>query len=281
MESSSVGSSARKLIAYQQYFGLEARAFHAGAERMLKRIPAQATRLARTNVRSLSEDFHLDAAAAGTLLRSFLAGGLLYPDGKGGYEVSERFREYALAQVIVPLTPSQAKEVINMAGRLAAAINAESNRNPFLIETIAVSGYMNRRDLLSELLLWLVLRVRPQSRGQQRSTLLLDKNDAWREIKARMKGLNPVIVVRIVSDKQKVERPFSVVFQAADEVPEPPPRAWEKLRDWGASLGQRVASKQDNHEIPAVVPMELVTQQRGPRTLQRDGSAWGTVGKRG
>jgi hypothetical protein len=281
VESSGVGSSAHKLIAYQRYFGLEARAFHSGASRMLARVSVPALHPARVNVRSLSEDFRLDVAASGTLLRAFLAGGLLYPDGNGGYEVSERFREYALAPVIVPLTRSQARGIIGVACRLAAAINEESDRNPFMIETIAVSGaYMSRRDLLSELQLWLVLRVRSQPQGQ-RSEHLLSKEDAWREIKARMKGLDAMMVVRIVSDKQKVERPFSVVFQATDEVIKPQPGAWEKLRDWGASLGQRTASKRDSHKLAAVAPMELVTQQRGPRTLQRARSTWGTVGKRG
>jgi len=270
-----------KLIAYQYYFGLEARSFHAGAERTLARMLPQEAQQARINVRTLSEDFSLDTAASGTLLRTFLAEGLLYPDGNGGYEPSERFREYALAKVIVPLSRPQVTALINAACRFAAGINADSHRNPFLIDTMMVSGgYMSRCELLPELPLWLVLRRRPPSRTR-RSTRFLSKDDACRHILTTMKGLNPIMVVRIVSDKQKVERPFSVMFQAQTEMLESPPGAWERLRDWGASINQRVASRQAHANPLPDVPEELVTVQRGPRTLQRDGSAWGGVSKRG
>ena len=281
MESSGAGSTPRKLIAHQRYFGLEARVFHAGAERMLKRIGAQRPRQARIDVRSLSEDFGLDAPKSAALLRAFLAGGLLYPDGGGGYEASERFRVYALAQVVVPLTHAQAKAVINAACQVAEDIDAAADRNPILIETMAVSGaYTNSHDLLAELSLWLVLRRRPRP-GTQRSAPLPGKNDACRQIEAKMRGLSPVLVVRIVSDKRQVERPFTVVFQAKDEVSEPPRRAWERLRDWGASLGRRPVSTQADPEPRAVAPMELVSVQRSPRTPERQPSVWGKAGKRG
>jgi len=279
----------RKLIAYQMYFGLEARAFHAGAERMLDRVSAQAPAQPRVNVRTLSEDFHLDLAASGMLLRAFLDDGLLYPDGNGGYEATERFRKYALARVVVPLLRSQAKDLLDRACALAEDLNADSTRNALLIETMMVSGsYLSRRDLMPELSLWLVLRKR-RRHERQPSASLLSKHDAIRHIKATLKGLNHVVTVRVVSDQRKVERPFSVVFQAKEVVIEPPLRAWDKLRDWSAAIGQRVASGQagavpparrSDAEPPGVAPMELVTVQRGPRTLQRERSAWGAVGKR-
>lgn len=268
----------RKLLAYQHYFGLEARTFHAGAKRMLERVSAQAPGMARINARHLSEDFRLNAEQSGTLLRAFLAGGLLYPDGDGGYEPSERFREYAHARVVVPVRRSQAKELVKAACRFAEGINADSHRNPFQIETIAVSGsYMSRCDLLPELSLWLVLRRRPQSE----TTRSMSKDDACHHIKTTMKGLNPAMVVRLTSDTQKVERPFSIVFEAKDVVIESPPRPWERLRDWSVSISQRVVSRPPHLDPAAVAPMELVTQQRGPRTRQGQFSAWGKVGKRG
>lgn len=277
----------RKLIAYQLYFGLEARAFHAGARRILERVSVQGQH--QVNIRTLSEDFHLDLAASGTLLRALLSGGLLYPDGNGAYEATERFRKYALARVVVPLLRSQAKDLLDRACALADDLNADSTQNPLLIETMMVSGsYLSRRDLMPELSLWLVLRRRPRSE-RQGSASLLSKHDAIRYIKAALKGLNHVVTVRVVSHQQKVDRPFSIVFQAKDVVIEPPPRAWDKLRDWSASIGQRVAPGQvgaapaatppDPEPLPQA-PAELVTVQRGPRTLQRERSAWGTVGKR-
>ena len=76
-----------------------------------------------------------------------------------------------------------------------------------------VSGsYMSRRDPLPELLLWLALRRRPQMRARNRIPWV-SKGDALRQILAKMKALSSFIVVRIVSDKQNVPRPFSVVFQ--------------------------------------------------------------------
>jgi hypothetical protein len=271
------------------YFGLEARAFHAGAERMLKRASAQASGQTWINIRSLSEDFNLDLAASGTLLRAFLAGGLLYPDGNGGYEATERFRQYALMRVVVPLLRSEAKDLLRRACSFAAGFNADSQRQPLLIETMMVSGrYMNRCDLVPELPLWLIVRRRRHAEGQ-RSTPSFDKDDSVRHLKAMMKELGPIVEIHIVSDTQKVERPFSVVFQAKDVVIEPPARAWNKLLDWSASIGQRIAPRQastapakkrDDPQTFPEAPPELVTRQRSPRTLQRERSAWGAVTKR-
>jgi len=279
----------RKLIAYQLYFGIEARAFHAGAQRMLKRASAQASGQTWINIRTLSEDFKLDLAASGTLLRAFLTGGLLYPDGDGGYEATERFRQYALTRVVLPLMRSEAKDLLHRACSFAAGFNADSQRQPLLIETMMVSGsYITRCDLVPELSLWLILRRRRQPDGQH-STPSFDKDDSVRHLKEKMKELGPIVEVHIAPDRDKVARPFSVVFQRKDVVIEPPPRAWDKLRDWSASIGHRVASgkiatapaaKRSGAESLPQAPAELVTVQRGPRTLQRERSAWGTVGKR-
>src|SRR5215831_20772848 len=101
------------LNAFQRYFGLEARAFHLGTKRMLERIRTHEPDRACINARTIAQDFHLDAAASGTLLRAFMASGLLYPDGDGHYEASDRFREYALADIGVPLSRLQVRDLIN------------------------------------------------------------------------------------------------------------------------------------------------------------------------
>jgi len=272
------GVKQRKLIAYQTYFGLEAGILHAGAKRALERLSAHAAEPLTISVRSLGEDFGLDSAASGTLLRAFLAGGLLYPDGNGGYYATTRFREYAFAKVVVPLSRSEAKNLVNAACGAAARVNADSETMPFLIDTMLVSGsYMSLRGLVPELSLWLVLRRRHQS--HQLSTDLMSKDDALRHIKATISGLSPVIAVRIVPDKQKVPRPFSVVFEKKEETIEPPAPAWERLRDWSVSIGRRVISRREPAVLPSAVLAELVTLQR-TRTLQRDRSPWGKVGKR-
>jgi hypothetical protein len=231
------------LVAYQRYFGIEARAFHAGAERMLARISARAPQPARISVRSLGEDFRVDPAASWTLLRALVAGKLLHGDGAGSYVATARFREYALASVVVPLSRARAKALVDTVCDIAARINADWDRNPYLIRMVAVSGsYMSRRDLLPELSLWLVLRRRPQLRGP-RWKRPIEKDAALRQIVAAVCAPSSFIRLRFVRDKLDVQRPFSVVFQTKDDVFEPSLQTWERLRDWGASISRRLVSK--------------------------------------
>jgi hypothetical protein len=238
------GTNAARLLANERYFGLEAFALRAGMQRVLKRISTHAPEQPRITARSLGEDFYLDAAASGKLLHAFLAGGLILGDDRGGcYCPTERFREFALARVVVPLSRARAKELIATACRVATRINADWDRNPFLIETIVVSGsYMSRRDPLQELLLWLVLRRRSQIRARNWNPWV-SKGDGLRQILAKVKALSSFIVVRIVSDKQNVPRPFSVVFQASEHVIESSLPAWERVRDLTASISRRLGSR--------------------------------------
>ena len=261
------GIKPRTLIAYQLYFGLEARVFHAGAQRMLERMCAHGLDQACINPRTLAEDFRLDAAASGTLLRAFMANGLLYPDGAGRYEATDRFREYALADIAIPLSRSQTIDLINRACGVAARINAEWQRSPFLIDTMAVSGnYMSGADLLPELPLWLVLRFRrqPPTRNPIRSQ---GKDEALNNIKTAIKSLSPIIVLHIVPDRDKVQRPFSVVFQ---EGVTPPAPALGRLRDGDARPNQ----------WPVAAPSGTANSR--PTGLgQQGGSVWIDVSKRG
>ena len=233
----------RRLVADQRYFGLEARVLHAGAERSLARMSAQAPEQARVDAHMLGEDFRLDAPASRALLQALLAGGLLYPDGSGGYRPTARFREYALACVVAPLSRARAKALIDRVCGLAAHINADWASNPLRIKVVAVSGsYMSRRDQLADLSLWLVLRRRPETR-ERRWRPSMSKDDALRQILEPIHALSSFIVVRIVADRQVVQRPFSVVFQATEDVVEPSVPTWERFRDWGASISRRLASR--------------------------------------
>ena len=274
------GIKPRTLIAYAKYFGLEARVFHSGAKRMLERIGANGPNppgQACINARTIAHDFCLDAPASGTLLRAFLADRLLYPDGAGHYEATNRFREYALADMAVPLSRVQARDLIERVCGVAARINAEWPRSPFLIDTIAVSGsYMSGADLLPELPLWLVLRFRRQP-ATRNPIRWQSKEEALVHIKAAIKALSSLVVVHIVSDKEKVQRPFSVVFQ---EGVTPPASALGGLRDGGVPLSRR----------PVATPLGTVPAHSVPagsagsqpdRLVQRDKSVWIDVSKRG
>jgi len=71
----------------------------------------------------------------------------------------------------------------------------------------------------------------------------MSKDDALRQIVEPINALSSFIVVRIAADARAVKRPFSVVFQADEDVVEPSVPTWERFRDWGASISRRLASR--------------------------------------
>jgi hypothetical protein len=230
----------RRLIADQQYFGLDAKTFHDGTGRTLRRL---STATPRVDVHTLGEDFRLDAAASWTLLRALLGGGLLLSDGPGTYRPSARFREYALADLVMPMSRLHAKDILAKARGLAARINANWGRNPYVIRMILVSGsYMSRSDRLPELSLWLILRRRHEVRSR-RWNHALSKSDAMRQIASAMKELDQLVAVHVAADKEAVPRPFSVAFEQDDPFGEPSVHSWDRFRSWGASISRRLSMK--------------------------------------
>jgi hypothetical protein len=229
-----------RLIAGQEYFGLEAQALRDGIDRTLARLSTPGPQPSRIDVHALGEDFRRDAAASWTLLRALLAAGLLLPDGPGCYRPSARFREYAVADIVAPLSRSQARGLVDQARKLAEGINADRMRYPFRIRMILVSGsYMSRSDRIPELSLWLLLRRRPEAQAR-RWRAPLSKSDALREIAAKMKALSSLVVVRLVADKSAVPRPFSVVFDTGDDDADSL-HTWDRFRQWGASISRRLS----------------------------------------
>ena len=232
-----------RLVADRLYFGLDAQALRAGAERTIARLSENSGGVSRIDVHSLGEDFEMDAAGSAVLLSALLAGGMLHPDGGGGYLPTRHFRQYALARVVAPLSRERARSLIGRACVLAKHINTEWVRNPLGVKTIMVSGnYMSRRHQLSDLSLWLALGRRRDSRTPS-STASQSKDDAIRQILEAMSALSSFIVVRTVADQQAVPRPFSVVFQLTQETEETPAPPLERLRDWGASITRRLGSR--------------------------------------
>ena len=227
----------RRLIADQQYLGLAANVMRGGAARTLARLSSHPAGQAWIDLRSLGADFHLDAGPSAALLSAMLAGGMLYPVGAGRYHPTRQFREYALATVVAPLPRERAKALIERACKVTGRINAEWSQLPFQIEMMAVSGsYMTRRDQLTDLILSLALHRRTVPKTAN-SPVLPSKDEASRRIVDSLQALSSFIVVRIVADRTKVQRPFSVVFQAGTDAPEPQVERWDnKLRDWSASV---------------------------------------------
>ena len=231
----------RRLIADQQYFGLGAKAFHDGAERTVARVSKATTQPSRIDVHSLGEDFRLDADAGWRLLRALLAGSLLLSDGPGSYRPTARFREYAQADVVMPLTRAHAGELLDSARKTAARINANWTRNPYKIRTILVAGsYMSRTERLPEVSLWVILRRRNEARTRREDRM--SKSDAMRQIAAALRELSSFVIVRVAPDRQGVPRPFSMVFEADDAFPDST-HSWERFREWGASISRRLSLK--------------------------------------
>lgn len=233
----------RRLIADQQYLGLDAKVLRGGAARTLARLSAHPAGHAWIDLRSVGEDFHLDAGASSELLSAMLAGGLLYPNGAGRYHPTRQFREYALATVVAPLPRERAKGLIDRACKLTSRVNTEWTHIPFEIEMMAVSGsYMSRRDQLSDLVLSIALHRRAVSRAVN-APVPPSKDEASRQIVEALQALSSFIVVRIVSDQTKVQRPFSVVFQGSGNAPEAVAERSSLFRDLGASVSRWFAHR--------------------------------------
>jgi hypothetical protein len=231
---------ARRLIAEQCYFGVEAATLRRGLGRSLARLSRQPTDHDRIDAHGLADDFEIDSGASAALLSVFLTGGLLYPDGSGRYRPTRLFHDYAVARVVAPLERARAKALIDKSCRVAARINAEWAHIPFRIETIAVSGaYMSCREQFAELSLSLVLTRRPKARAEAKPRV--GKQDALREVADALQALSSFIVVHVVGDRAHVQRPFSVVFQATEPLIDVEPAKVEPLRDLGASIGRWLA----------------------------------------
>jgi len=226
----------RTLILEQLYFGLDTSVFHRGAQRVLARIAGAPPDHARVKAQNVREDFQLDAAAGEALLRALVSNKLLQPDPGplGGYRVTQRFREFALARVVPPLTRARARFLLARACHLAAQINDDWTSNPLAIDMIAVSGgFMSRSDKLAELTLGVLVHHRAQVRVR-RFGRPLTRDEGTSEIAAEFRALSSFVVVHMVSDAASLQRPFCVPFRARDDASTTvsPPR----FRGWASSI---------------------------------------------
>ena len=208
----------KRLIAGRLYFGLDASVLHAGAERLLERVASAKPHQRTVDKRALAEDFGVVAHGSSALLTEFLMAGLLQPDGSGSYLPTPLLKEYAKACVVMPLTRERAKALVERVAELAERVNARWTRNAFVIEAVAVTGsYMSRRNPLDDLSLWLIVQHRSERRRAGAGLPLASDPDV-RKIGSAMKALSSFIHVRVATDRERVERPFAIVFQA-DEAP--------------------------------------------------------------
>ncbi len=206
----------RTLVARQRYFGIDALQFREAANRVLARVIGLPIDRAQLPGRRLREDFAVTTQTGEGLLDDLVRGGLLAPNGErpDEYRLTEKFAEFAYARVVSPLPRARAKQLLERAAKIAANVNADWTRNPLEIEAIAVSGaYMSRDDELGEVTLNVVVRNRADVRnapwGRRAS-----KAEGAKQIRAELAQLTSFAIVHLVTDRQDLPRPFSVVFSA-------------------------------------------------------------------
>jgi hypothetical protein len=231
--------NARRLVAGQRYFGIEAQALRAGAERVLERIASESSP-PPVDEAMLAQDFRMQPAKAEAVVRAMVTAGLLRADGAGGYRPTARFGEYAQATVVKPLSRARARALVSRASAVVADINGRAKANSLLIEAMAVSGsFMSRVDPLPELSLWLILRSREQQQARTWRPSLANDHVVSQMVSA-VTALSSFIVVRAVSDRRAVQRPFAIVFEWNEEAADSTSPALARIRQWRASIGRRL-----------------------------------------
>ena len=101
---------------------------------------------------------------------------------------------------------------------------------------------MSRRPHLTGLHLSVVLRKRPDMRARRwRSPQR--RGEALLEILRALRTQSSFIIVRVVADRDSVQRPFAIVYQADDATVTEEPHAWERFRSLGVSISRRLGSR--------------------------------------
>ena len=213
------------LLTHEQYFGLDAWTLRDGVKRLLTSPAARGD--GRIGVGDVASAFRLDETGARRLVEQWLAHRLVRADGADRYRISRRLRPYAMARIVEPLERARARRLLREVRDLARTINAQWRRNALVIGTVAVSGsYMSRRQKLGKLYIWLVVQPRPVASPGRRGSVT-GISDGAREILDAVEQLSSYMVPRVVADRRRIERPFSVIFEAADEpAPAPATRWW-------------------------------------------------------
>jgi hypothetical protein len=205
----------RTLITHRLYFGMDALKLRQGSGRVATRIVGLPPERARVSARHLWQDFGVDSSEGRALVEVFVAHGLLQAQGerKDDYFLTERFLEFAAARVVEPLLRPKAKLLLAEAGTLAERINADWTHNPYEIELVAPFGsYMSRDEQLAELNLGIVVRPRDAAR-RTRWRRMASNAEGASEMRAAFRKLSSFVDVEVVKDRQRLPRPFAVVFQ--------------------------------------------------------------------
>jgi hypothetical protein len=207
----------RTLVTHRRYFGVDPLTLRAAAERVMSRIAGLSPERACVNARHVKQDFGVDTIEGQMIVGEMVAEGLLRPrpESSAEYDLTELFAEFAGARVVDPLPRERAKQILAKSCALAAEINSQWARNPFEIEAVATFGsYMSRDDRLAELSLGIVVRARSSTRRAR--WRMSAKADGAHDIRAAFRDLSSFVRVKLVTETQKVPRPFAIAYQEDD-----------------------------------------------------------------
>jgi hypothetical protein len=205
----------RTLIAHHRYFGVDAVQLRTAAGRVLTRVVGLPPSRARVRADHLKHDFAVDTVEGDALLHELVDGGLLRPHAEqpGDFEVTDRFREFAVARIVEPLSRARARQLIARACDLVREVNTEWTRNPLVVDALAVSGsYMSRDTELTDLVLGVVVRSRGADR-RARWGRMANKQAGAQAIRTELQALSSFVVVHFATDSAELPRPFAIVFR--------------------------------------------------------------------
>lgn len=205
----------RTLLTNRRYYGLDPVHLRAASGRALARVVGLPPERARISATNLRHDFSLDATQAESLVKEFVAEGLLEPPtlDRTGYGLTPQFAELAAARVVEPLPRTRARQLLIDACAIAERINQEDIHNPLMIIAFAVYGdYMTRSHHLSALSLGIVVDLRAPTR-RMRFGRSMRKPEGAAAVKDAFKSLSSFMRVRLVTDVRSLPRPFNVVFE--------------------------------------------------------------------
>ena len=205
------------LVARHLYFGMDPLRLRDAANRVLARVPEDASIDATVKLDALIEDLHLTPSASKAIVEEMVQSGVLIaapPSMGSAYALTQRFREIARARIIEPLERTQAQLLLEHCATLAERFNRTATRNKYELESIAVYGhYMSRNKAIAKLELGVTGRRR--SPGQKtfigRAT---SPTEGTSEIRAMFEKQSGFIDVRFFKKLADVPRPFSVIFRS-------------------------------------------------------------------
>ncbi len=204
------------LVSRKLYFGLDAQRVREASARVLARVEAQAAEPPVVKLDALVEDFRVSAAASRSLVDEMLRRGLLERhDPRGGaYEVTEKFRRYAEAEIVEPLPRARAKLLLAHVADLCWQFNRTALDNKYEIDALVVFGsYMSLEPELEDITVGITgrRRVPPQNPTAGRATQPLQGTE---QIRALIEGQSRYLHAHFFAHLDDVPRPFSVLFKS-------------------------------------------------------------------